>query len=261
MPDLAATEPYFGSFLGIDYSGASHPVKGLPGLSMFSAGTTGSPREVLPEKGKWSRSSLCDSLAEQLTKAEAPTLIGIDHGIGFPYIYYRNHRISTWRSFLTHLCKRWPQLLDGTVEDALAHSPLLEPTSGPESFRLTETWTSGPSSVFRFHHNGAVGKSTFSGLAQLHRLLSNNSIQLHIWPCDGWDVPHNSHVLCEIYPSLYKKRYHLSGVSPHQHDAFAVVSWMQDMQTRGALGSYFSLPLTAQECIQAQLEGWILGVR
>ncbi len=267
MSKIRSQHGLFDRFIGVDYSGADRADKRLNGLSLFTslAKSNLPAQEVHPvgSSNKWSRALLAEHLIEICRSDSERCLIGLDHGLGFPSIYYENHNISSWSHFLSHLTHRWPQLREGKVEEALTESPVTEPNSGLKSFRLCETWTTGPSSVFRFHHNGAVGKSTFAGLAQIQQILTAAGESIHVWPFDGWIPDPSKHVICEIYPSLYKKRYPVSDTSwsPHQWDAYAATSWMQDMQSRRVLNEYFQPPLTTTEKDQAQMEGWILGVR
>lgn len=46
----------------------------------------------------------------------------------------------------------------------------------------------------------------------------------------------------------------------HIESSFSVAAWIQEMDRRGALESYFSPPLGIPERQTVMLEGWILGV-
>ena len=246
----------FQRFIGIDYSGAAEPDKVLPGLAVYEA----EGKNVRKVGGRWSRTSIAEYLIASCTQDAARTLVGIDHGFSFPDIYYKNRGLPDWRSFIDDFVSRWPLLSERRVDDALAADPPQEKQSGPESLRLCEKWIPGPSSVFKLIGQGSVGKSTFSGLAQLQRILQVRD--LHVWPFDGWQATEGRHVICEIYPSLFKRRYErLAGDSEHEWDASAVVRWMQDMQSREMLEAYFRPPLRPEEKALALREGWILGVR
>jgi hypothetical protein len=69
-------------------------------------------------------------------------------------------------------------------------------------FRLTERWTAGAKSVFRFDVQGAVAKSTHAGLPWLLYLRENCEERVHFWPFDGWSVPEGKSAVVEVYPSL-----------------------------------------------------------
>jgi len=71
---------HFNSYIGIDYSGAGLPDKGLRGLRAFSAKPDEVPVEQRPKAGSpqhWSRRSLAYWLIEILSNG-GPTLVGID---------------------------------------------------------------------------------------------------------------------------------------------------------------------------------------
>ena len=82
---------------------------------------------------------------------------------------------------------------------------------------------------------------------------------VHFWPFDGWQVPKDKSVIAEVYPSIFRNRHPRENRTADQQDAYAITRWLTEMDERGALGLYFSPPLTDEERQVADLEGWILG--
>jgi hypothetical protein len=126
--------------------------------------------------------------------------------------------------------------------------------------RLTERWTATAKSVFLFDVQGSVAKSTFAGLPWLLYLRNWCKRPLHFWPFDGWEVPHGSSVVAEVYPSLWTRRFPKEGRDGDEQAAYAVAAWLQRAAQGGSLGSFFNPPLTPEERGVAAVEGWILGV-
>ena len=248
----------FERFIGIDYSGAKSPDDPLSGLRVFSAGRHGSAQEIRPQSLRhWSRRQIYSWLADEIHQG-SPTLIGIDHGFSFPRIYFLRHALKSWPEMLKHFVQHTPSH-ELSIED-LRHQHRIHIESAT-SLRLCETWTSSAKSVFHFDVQGSVAKSTYAGLPWLHFLNQDYPNFLFCWPFDGWKPPAGRSVICEVYPSLYKRRYPRADRGEGAHDAYAVVRWMQDLQQRGVLSEYFEPPLSPDEQSLAQLEGWILGVR
>lgn len=248
----------FARWIGVDYSGAKGPNDPVPSIKVFEALGSDLPREVLPPRGRhWSRAMLAEWLALTLHDSP-PTLVGLDHGFAFPKLYYLRHRLHDWSQFLRHFVHAMPthQI---SIEDLRHQHRLLSESAS--LLRLCEAWTAGAKSVFQFDMQGSVAKSTYAGLPWLSYLRARLETKVFFWPFDGWTPPEGVHVFCEVYPALYKRRYRKSGLGPDAFDAWSIVQWMRDMHTRGVLLDYFHPPLTEEEKGQAQLEGWIFGVR
>ena len=67
-------------------------------------------------------------------------------------------------------------------------------------------------------------------------------------------------VILEVYPSLWRSRYPLEGVTEHQRDAYAVAAWVRQSDHDGTLASFFNPRLAEVDRAIAAAEGWILGV-
>lgn len=253
-------------FVGIDYSGAQTATSRLPGLRLCIAGEKGAPEELRNDGRNWTRQALAKKIADLLTNATEPHIVGIDHAFSFPIGYHEKHDLADYDAFLSHLTTRWPGLATGSVDDALAAD---RPTDEialqyqPAGLRTCDCWTSSASSVYRLQGQGCVGKSSLAGIPWLHALRAELGDSAHFWPFDGWQPPENTHLICEIYPSLWKRRFPHPNpqANEHQRDAWCTASWMQEMHARGVLQDYFSPPLSDEERQAATLEGWILGVR
>ena len=46
----------------------------------------------------------------------------------------------------------------------------------------------------------------------------------------------------------------------HQHDAYSIAAWMRQADSNGSLATFASPPLSEEDRLSAQIEGWILGV-
>ena len=104
----------FDRYVGIDYSGANTPVARLNGLAVYLADRDGAPGIVLPHKDDcdlWSRKLIAQWLVELLSDRTRKTLVGIDHGFGFPVRYFAEDdqiRSDSWEHFLIDHRQRWP---------------------------------------------------------------------------------------------------------------------------------------------------------
>jgi len=247
----------FDRFIGIDYSGAKAPHEPLSGLRVFTCTRHGQMEEIRPTSLRhWTRQQLFTWLTDEVLHGPR-SLIGIDHGFSFPKIYFLRHALTSWPDMLADFIDRTPSH-EHSVEDLRQQHRLRIESSS--SLRLCETWTSSAKSVFQFDVQGSVAKSTYAGLPWLHLLRQQAENKLHCWPFDGFKLPQQGSVICEVYPSLYKRRYPRAERGKDAHDAYATARWMQDMQQRNVLNHYFQPPLSAEERELAKLEGWILGV-
>jgi len=251
------SESNFERFIGIDYSGAKAPHEPLTGLRVFIVTRHGHVEEIRPDGSRhWTRQQIYSWLADEISHGPR-SLIGIDHGFSFPKIHFLRHALKSWPEMLADFIARTPTH-EHSVEDLRQQHRLRVESS--TSLRLCETWTSSAKSVFQFDVQGSVSKSTYAGLPWLHLLRQQATEKLHCWPFDGWDIPQQGSVICEVYPSLYKRRYPSADRGKDAHDAYATARWMQDMQQRNVLSNYFQPPLSKEERVIASLEGWILGV-
>jgi len=252
----------FKAYVGIDYSGAKTAVSRLKGLRVFRATLDSDPVRVnspARKQSNWTRKEVAHWCLAQL-KDDDPVVIGIDHGFSFPRGYMARHRIASWDQFLDDLQTHWPTDQDHVTVESLRKGN--QRTGRHTDFRLTEQWTASAQSVFKLDGAGTVGKSTLCGIPWL-RLLRRNSDPArrpHFWPFDGFEIPDDTSVIAEIFPSLFRKRYPRRYETTDEHDAMCVAQWLKDMDTAGHLPTFFNPPLTDAQRQIARLEGWILGV-
>lgn len=244
-------------FVGVDYSGAGRPDQRLPGLQAYVARGGDRPRRVGPDRRgvrNWTRRELGAWLIRLLSDGE-PTLVGIDHGFGFPASYLERHALVGWDAFLDDFAEAWP-----TGQKSVAEVRACDPdrSGSADELRLTERWTSSAKSVFRFDVQGSVASSTHAGLPWLRAL--RRSVDAHFWPFDGWRPPAGRSVVAEVYPSLFSSRYPREGRTPDEQDAYAVARWLSEMHEREELPRFLQPPLSVDERRLAEREGWILGV-
>jgi hypothetical protein len=254
---------HFSSYIGIDYSGARAAVSRLPGLRVFKASHYSEPARVPSPAGgnrNWTRKEIAHWCLEQINTGD-PVIIGIDHGFSFPTSYMERYRIESWDRFLDDFQEYWPT--DGDEITVTFCREGNKRSGDPNDLRLTENWTAGAKSVFRFNVQGSVAHSTHAGLPWLRfiRQNANSDHRPHFWPFDGFEIPPKQSVIVEIFPSLIRKRYSKrEAYTADDHDAMCVAQWLKDMDGRGLLSTYFNPPLTDEERKIARLEGWILGV-
>ena len=252
----------FENYIGIDYSGADTSVKRKKALQVFMAGGDGKPVKIKTDAGSnwnWNRKEIAYWCLDQL-KHNVPIIIGIDHAFSFPLSYMARNEISSWDHFLEDFHTYWPTDKDNTTVESLRKNN--ERTGKSDEFRLTENWTTNAKSVFRFDIQGAVAKSTHAGIPWL-RFLRNHpdlSGKVQFWPFDGFTIPRRISVVAEVYPAIFRRRFPKIYKSGDEHDAYSIVRWLQEMDSRGVLSQYFNPPITKKEKDQAKLEGWILGV-
>lgn len=253
----------FQKYVGIDYSGAKTSVSRLKGLRIFKATCTDEPERVTSYAGKswnWTRKEIARWCLDQL-KSSDPVIMGIDHGFSFPRSYMERYHIQNWDQFLDDFQKYWPTDQDNISVEFLRKGN--KRTGHYTEFRLTENWTASVQSVFKLDGAGTVGKSTHCGIPWLRYIRRNvdPKNRPHFWPFDGFEIPQNKSVIAEVFPSIFRKRYHRKeNYTADDHDAMCVAHWLKDMDIRGLFGTYFNPLLTEKERAIARLEGWILGV-
>jgi hypothetical protein len=267
----------FQRFIGIDYSGAATPRDRLPGLQAYAATPADPVAHKVPaappgptgRSPNWTRAGVAAWLLEQARSGER-YIAGLDFCFSFPDAYFQRNVLRDWPGFLDDFRVHWPTHLDHATVDAVREGTLhragLAPPPGqrrgtPTEYRLAERWTSSAKSVFLFDVNGSVAKSSHAGIPWLAWLRHEAGDRLHFWPFDGWQPDPGKSVVTEVYPSLVRNRYPRDNRTPDEQDAFAVATWLADMQARGALKEYFDPPHTPAERDLASREGWILGVR
>jgi hypothetical protein len=259
--------PQFERYIGIDYSGAQTPTSSLPGLRVYLSDLVAPPKEIKPPPSPrkyWTRRGIAEWLDSQL-REKMPTIVGIDHAFSFPLAYFDSHMIKhNWNTFVEDFCRHWP-----TNEEHMYVDFIRNGTYGNAGVRggntrwrrITEKRTSGAKSVFHFDVPGSVAKSTHAGIPWLRILRLKHLASVQFWPFDGWDVKPGSHVIAEVYPSLWRRQYPVADRTPDQQDAYTVCRWLAESDGRGELPLFLSPSLSDEERKIAMFEGWILGVR
>jgi hypothetical protein len=253
----------FDRYIGIDYSGAETPKSRLPGIRVYVATPGAAPTEVRPRRGHWSRRELAEWLCARLAEP-TKTIVGIDHCFSFPKAYFDAHGLALdWEQFLDDFQVHWPTdgddvYVDFVREGVEGHGAARQ--GNARWRRITEVRAGGAKSAFHFDVPGSVAKSTHSGLPWLRHIRKRCGTTVHFWPFDGWAVPAGRSAIVEVYPSLWRGRYPLNGVTEDQRDAYGAAAWLQEADREGTLASYFEPALTDADRATATAEGWILGV-
>jgi hypothetical protein len=252
----------FQRYIGIDYSGAATPTTGLKGLRVYTATPTQLPVEVCAPLGRskyWTRRGIAEWLSTALHEGP-PALVGIDHAFSFPLRYFEVHSIPhAWPAFLEDFHHHWPTDGDEITVEIIRRGRATLRLGDSRWRRLTEL-RARAKSVFHFDVQGSVAKSTHAGLPWLLRLRRQLSQRVHFWPFDGWTPPADRSVVAEIYPSLSSRNFAVEDRTPDQHDAYSVARWMRETDALEELGAYFHPKLSSAERVQAETEGWILGM-
>ena len=256
----------FQRYIGIDYSGAEVPTASLAGLRVYEASRTTASQEVGPPPSPrryWTRREIAEWLVAKLGHG-LPSIVGIDHGFSFPLRYFQEHALPLdWPLFLDDFQQHWPTDGEHTyvdfVRDGIRGNAAAR-WGDPRWRRITELHARTAKSVFHFSVPGAVAKSTHAGLPWLRFLRQNLGSQVHFWPFDGWQVPPNTSVIAEVYPTLWNKSFPSEGRTRDQQDAFAIAEWLRRTDIAGTLSGFLSPALAPLDRGIAQIEGWILGV-
>lgn len=251
----------FDEYIGIDYSGAGAPTRGLAGLRVYVATGTSDPVEVAPPQGRskyWSRRGIAEWLEERLNGPNR-ALVGLDHGFSFPRAYFERHGLAwDWPAFLDDFHEHWPT--DEVSVRSVRKDGRGALRNGKTRWRrASELRTRSAKSVFHFDVPGAVATSTHAGLPWLRHLRRAAGDRVHFWPFDGWEVPDGRSAIIEVYPSLWSRGFPRAGRTPDQHDAYSVAAWLQRTDLDGSLGEYLDPALSPEERKAAEVEGWILG--
>jgi hypothetical protein len=235
----------------------------LDGIRVYVATPTSAPTETLADGMYWTRRGLAEWLVALLSDG-VPTIVGIDHAFSFPRAYFERYQLPLdWPAFLDDFCAYWPTDGDNVYVDFVREG--IEGNGkarGGETRwrRLTEIRAGGAKSPFHFDVPGSVAKSTHAGLPWLRYVRNQLGERVHFWPFDGWVIPPARSAIVEVYPSLWRARFPIEGVTEHQRDAYAAAAWLRESDREGTLSSFLDLALTADERAVASAEGWILGV-
>jgi len=255
----------FERYIGIDYSGAATPTSSLKGLRLYMSDPAGPPVEVTPPPSPrkyWTRRGIAEWLANRLPEGP-PTLVGIDHGFSFPIQYFRKHGLPlNWPEFLADFQRHWPTDGDHIYVEFVRNGSHGHGAarSGDSRWRRQTEIRTRAKSVFHFDVQGAVAKSTHSGLPWLLYLRRSLGAAVHFWPFDGWRIPPGRSAVAEVYPALWSHAFPREERDPDQHDAYSIAAWMRAADTNGSLGGYLRPKFDEAGCSIAEIEGWILGV-
>lgn len=257
----------FSRYIGIDYSGAKTPTESLPGLRIYSASEFAHPAEIFPPPSPrkyWTRRGIAEWLVQTL-KENSPTIVGIDHGFSFPLKYFERYNLAhNWDLFLDDFWYHWPTDQDHTYVEFIRNGLYGDgkERQGERRWRrLTEIRAGAAKSVFFFDVQGSVAKSTHAGIPWLRYIRKALGNAVHFWPFDGWTPPKGVHVVVEVYPSLWSHLYVTKDQTKDQKDAYAVSSWLREMDRAGNLMNFFKPSFeTDNDEATAKIEGWILGV-
>jgi hypothetical protein len=265
---------HFELYIGIDYSGAETPTSRLKALQVYAARPGGLPEKQLSpartrngQPANWTRAEIAGWLIA-LARQGVCFIAGIDHAFSFPSSYFERYGLTTWEQFLDDFVDHWPTDSEHVYVDSIRMGmPFDEegPAPGarigqPNELRLSERWTSSAKSVFQFDIQGSVAKSSHAGIPWLKRIREAVGERVHFWPYDGWTPTKGKSVIAEVYPSILRNRYPREGRWSDEQDAYAVSRWLSETAARGALDRYMEPPLTREERLVADREGWILGI-
>ena len=225
------------------------------------------PSEVLPPPSPrkyWTRRGLAEWLVAQLS-GDKPTLVGIDHGFSFPLAYFEKHQLARdWPKFLDDFQKHWPTDAEHTyvdfVRDGLNGNGAAR-VGNSRWRRLTELRAGAAKSVFHFDCRGRWRNRRTPVCRGCDLSASAAANRVHFWPFDGWEIPAGRSVLAEVYPALWMRQFPTENRTDDQHAAFSVASWLRNADMDGALPGFFQPPLEPPARTQAEIEGWIFGVK
>lgn len=256
----------FKRYIGVDYSGAETPTSSLKGLRVYLATQENEAVEVPPPPSPrryWSRKEVAHWLLERLAEP-TPTIVGINHGFSFPIRYFEYHQLlPDWDVFLRDFRLHWPTdepyVYVDFVRDGLAGNG--QARMGSAKWRRETELRCKGKSVFHFDCQGSVAKSTHSGIPWLLFLRERLGTAVHFWPFDGFRVPDAKSAVVEAYPALYRYRFPAApGMTGDQHDAYAIASWLRQVDASGELQTALHPNLDPSMQLVARTEGWILGV-
>lgn len=232
----------FGSFVGIDWSGARGPRQ--PGIQLAEAlPGRAVPRTILAKGGgHWGRDAVHDWLIERATAAEVadagPLLVGIDFAFAHPFIdeesYYPGFAGSPqdaaalW-GFVDRCCQNDPHLYGGAMFAAgdVGDYYLSPKNHGAPRYRSRRRQTElaarasarAPSPTFKAIGADNVATGSMAGMRLIHALRAALGPRLAVWPFDRIDeagLPRLAMVLVEIFPSYY---FHRVGMNPAKYAA------------------------------------------
>lgn len=234
---MTRTEPRFTKFIGIDWSGAKGPR--LPGIQIAVCGT-GQSAPVLIENPKaktWTRLGVLDWLIRKV-RSEPNTLIGMDFAFTYAWCdegsYFPgltagpDDDFELWAE-IDRCCEEGADLYAGPImarRDMDYWRYFNTPYGRGDRFqsrrRVVEDVCrdiTAPTSAFNGVGPGGVGVGSLAGMRFLHRLNTEHSDLLSIWPHQA--VAPDRAVLVEAFPRFFFKRLGLDPNCWKQQDGFA----------------------------------------
>ena len=288
-PAVSSRPEAFASYIALDWSGA----KTANGISIAIAhpGQT-APVLVAPTGARWTREGALEFLRAEI--AHKRVLVGVDFALSLPV-----EPAAKWAASARAL---WA-LVDETcpaADDLYARAfAQVSPYAGhfwvqgqrPPGFKdrtrageiaCTAQGHGTPQSPFKLIGAKQVGLGSLAGMRVLHRLSAFDDVALHVWPCDGAQLPSDKSVVVEIYPRLFireaqfgnrklrtvadvNETLRVFGSAPmplhaatavSDHDADALVS-AAGLRAKAAIGAVWEAPSAEPT---ATFEGWIFGV-
>jgi hypothetical protein len=270
----------FDVLLFADYSGAASPSAQKRAIALWHLDRGKRPRKV---EGSFTRETLRAAILatlEDATRAGRRVLFGIDHQWSWPRDLWAAAGLADrpWREALRSLVEgedgrpplgpahAFPAAFNAWAGAGIFHCrvkglarryglPTRSVWTG-DPVRLVERRVPGTKPATRLGGTGAVAGQTLVGLVELQCLLEDArrlEIPVLAWPMDALADDGESHLGCEIYPSLCRPS-HVAKTD----DADA--RWTCLWASRADLARVLDLaraPVVVREA--ARLEGWILG--
>lgn len=258
-------ETLFDRYIGIDYSGQETPITKLRELAVYFACGDQLPKEVRPKDhpgDNWSRKGIAERLVEELRPDCKRTLVGIDHGFSFPWMYFQNDGKNvgpSWEDFLVDFVHYWPTCKDTAKVSVIRNGTGRERSGSANWKRRTEELARATGKVFNFKVP-LVSHSTHAGIPWLFYIRRKLGSRVHFWPFDGLDGWEGKSVIAEVYPALWNRQFSEEHRTDHQHDAYSVARWLSEADHCGLLRRYLKPTLNHREEEYAAREGWILGI-
>jgi hypothetical protein len=294
----------FSGFIGIDWSGAS-PARGV---AVACADADGTVELIAPPGRHWLRRQVLEWLLTQVTAERGRLLIGCDFGFCLPWSPINGY-LSGRGSGLVTAADVWA-LIDTLAVDApdlhaaaafthTAIAPLVWPArqprpadwgDGSDRRRMTEKAAAAAGlghPVSLFHLAAAskqVGQGSLAGMRMLHHLQRQAADRLLIWPFEQVRQDDGRSVLCEVFPTLFRRqarrslskirdRVTLAAAVGHfgcrlaesvpaeidDHGADAIIS-AAGLSVLGRSPACWQAVQHPATCRHARQEGWILGV-
>lgn len=210
---------HFNRFIGIDWSGAKDPRRGLQAAQCFQG--TAVPQIVINGKPRnWRRAAVLDWLV-QIHQTGEKVLAGFDFSFAYPYCdekaYFPGHdqtpknAESLWK-LVDAVCQGAGDFYGGPfylTQDAPLADYLLYMNYKGRCYSNRMRITDGRcikhggnlNSVFKCVGPESVGIGSIAGMRMLHHIKNHLNKNFLIWP---FEKPDNSRsVIGEIYPTLF----------------------------------------------------------